>query len=63
MWMHSTKAFNTHWKDKGSRNFALKAQQYQVLKAKATKVLGTSLLIIPACLGADQKAHGLWERD
>ena len=26
---------------------ALKAQQYQILKAKATKALGTSLLIIP----------------
>ena len=26
---------------------ALKAQEYQVLKAKATKALGTSLLIIP----------------
>ena len=31
----------------GSRNLALKAQQYQILKAKATKALGTSLLIIP----------------
>ena len=30
-----------------SRNLALKAQQYQILKAKATKALGTSLLIIP----------------
>ena len=26
---------------------ALKAQQHQILKAKATKALGTSLLIIP----------------
>ena len=30
-----------------SRNLALKAQQYQILKAKATNALGTSLLIIP----------------
>ena len=47
MWIRSTKVFNMHWKDKGSRNLALKAQQYQILKAKATKALGTSLLIIP----------------
>ena len=39
---------------------ALKAQQYQILKAKDTKALGTSLLIIPEL---DQKARGLWERD
>ena len=59
-------AFNTHWKDQGSRNLALKVQQYQFLKAKATKALGTSLLINYSrapCLGADQKARGLWERD
>ena len=31
----------------GKSNLALKAQQYQILKAKATKALGTSLLIIP----------------
>ena len=30
-----------------SRNLAFKAQQYQILKAKATKALGTSLLTIP----------------
>ena len=47
MWIRYTKAFNTHWKDQGSRNLALKAQQHQILKAKATKALGTSLLIIP----------------
>ena len=41
---------------------ALKEQQYQILKAKDTRALGTSLLIIP-CLGTDQKARGLWERD
>ena len=47
MWIRSTRAFNTHWKDQGSQNLALKAHQYQILKAKATKALGTSLLIIP----------------
>ena len=47
MWMRSTKAFNTHWKNNESRNLALKAQQYQVLKTKDTRALGTSLLIIP----------------
>ena len=47
MWICSTKAFSTHWKDQGTRNLALKAQQHQILKAKATKALGTSLLIIP----------------
>ena len=31
----------------GSRNLALKEQQYQILKAKDTRALGTSLLIIP----------------
>ena len=47
MWMRSTKAFNTHWKNQESRNLALKEQQYQILKAKDTRALGTSLLIIP----------------
>ena len=34
-------------------------------KAKATKALGTNLVDYSRapCLGADQKAHGLWERD
>ena len=45
--MHSTKAFNTHWKNQESRNLALKEQQYQNLKAKDRWALGTSLLIIP----------------
>ena len=30
-----------------SRNLALKEQQYQILKAKDTRALGTSLLITP----------------
>ena len=47
MWIRSTKAFNTHWKNKESRNLALKEQQYQILKAKNTRAMGTSLLIIP----------------
>ena len=46
MWMRSTKAFNTHWKNWESRNLALKEQQYQILKVKDTRTLGTSLLII-----------------
>ena len=45
VWMWSTKAFNTHWKNQKSRNFALKEQQYQILKAKDKRALGTSLLI------------------
>ena len=48
MWICSTKAFSTHWKDQGTRNLALKAQQHQILKAKATMALGTSLLILHA---------------
>ena len=31
----------------GKSNLALKEQQYQILKAKDTRALGTSLLIIP----------------
>ena len=37
----------TPWKNLESRNLALKEQQYQILKAKDTRALGTSLLIIP----------------
>ena len=33
--------------EKLSRNLALKEQQYQILKAKDTSALGTSLLIFP----------------
>ena len=47
----------------GKSKFALKAQQYQVLKAKATKALGTSLLIIPELRVLVLTARGLWERD
>ena len=47
MWIRSTKAFNMHWKNQESRKLALKEQQYQILKAKDTRALGTSLLIIP----------------
>ena len=46
MWIPSTKAFNTHWKNKESQNLALKAEQCQILKAKDMRALGTSLLII-----------------
>ena len=61
MWIRSTKAFNMHWKNLESRNIlALREQQYQILKAKDTRALGTSLLT-DLCLGADQKARGLWE--
>ena len=47
MWIPSTKAFNMHWKNYERRNLALKEQQYQILKARNTRALGTSLLIIP----------------
>ena len=47
MWIRSPKALNTHWKNWESRNLALKEQQYQILQAKDTRALGTSLLIIP----------------
>ena len=47
MWMRSTKAFNTRWKNQESGNLALKEQQYQILKAKDTGALGTRLIIIP----------------
>ena len=65
MWMCSTEVFNTHWKNQESRNLALKEQQYQILLAKDTRALGTSFVDYSRapCLGADQKAHGLWERD
>ena len=44
MWIRSSKAFNTRWKN---WNLILKEQQYQILKAKDTRALGTNLLIIP----------------
>ena len=47
MWICSTKAFNTHWKNQESRNLALKEQQYQNLKEKDAWALVTSQLIIP----------------
>ena len=49
-----------------SRNLASKEQQYQILKATDTKTLEMSLIVDYSrapCLGADQKARGLWERD
>ena len=45
MWIRSTETFNTHWKNEESRNLALKEQQYQILKAKDTRALVTSLII------------------
>ena len=51
-------------KNKESRNLALKEQWYQNLKAKDTWA-GNELVDYAraSCLGADQKARGLWERD
>ena len=46
MWIRSTKAFNTHWTREVEIWF--ESTKYQILKAQATKALGTSLLIIPA---------------
>ena len=46
-WMHSTKAFNMHWKNQESLNLALKEKQYHILKANDTWDLGMRLLIIP----------------
>ena len=58
MWIRSTETFNTHWKNEESRNLALKKQQYQILKAKDTRALGTSLLIIPElCVLVLSKNH------
>ena len=44
---------------------ALKEQQYQILQARDTRAQGTSFVDYSRapCLGADQKARGLWERD
>ena len=50
-------AFNTHWKNKESRNLALKEQQYQSLKGKGTWALGTRLLIIPELRVLVTKRH------
>ena len=63
--MRSAKEFNTHWKGKESQNLALKEQQYQNLKAKEHVASGNELVDYSraSCLGADQKARGLWERD
>ena len=59
MWMHSTKAFNTHWKTQESQNLALnKEQQYQILQAKDPSALRTRMLIIPElCVLVLTKRH------
>ena len=65
MWILCTKAFNTHLKNLESRNLALKVQQYQLFKSKRQEGSGNELVDYSRapCLGADQKACGLWERD
>ena len=50
----------------GKSKFGFERTAVSNLKAKDTRALGTSLLINYSrapCLGADQKARGLWERD
>ena len=47
MWIHSTKAFNTHWKTRKVKFGFERTAVSLILKAKHTRALGTSLLIIP----------------
>ena len=63
MWLRSTKAFNTHWKDQGSRNFGLESTTVSIFKSKSHEGSGNELVDYSRapCLGADQKARGLWE--
>ena len=65
MWIRSTKAFNTHWKNYESRNLALKETAGSNFKSKKHEGSGNELVDYSRapCLSADQKARGLWERD
>ena len=47
MWMRSTKTFNYALEKLGKSNFGFERTAALNLKAKDTRVLGTSLLIIP----------------
>ena len=54
MWMRSTKALNTHWKNQESRNLALKEQQRKRHEGSGNELIDYSRA---PCLCADKKRH------
>ena len=64
MWIRSTKTFNTHWKTRKSK-FGFERTAVSNFKSKRHEGSGSELVDYSraACLGADQKTRGLWERD
>ena len=65
MWMRSSKTFNTHWKKLGKSKFGFERTVVSKFKSKRCVGSGNELVDYSRapCLGADQKASGLWGRD
>ena len=65
MWIRSTKAFNTHCKKLGKSKFGFERTAVSNFKNKRREGSGNELVDYSRapCLGADQKARWLWERD
>ena len=65
MWMRCTKPFNTPGKTIGKSKFGF--ERTAVSNFKSKRHVGSENEIVDhsraPCLGADQKARGLWERD
>ena len=68
MWVRSTKTFHTQRtkkKNLGKSKFGFERTTVSNFKSKTPEGSGNELVDYSRapCLGADQKARGLWERD
>ena len=65
MWIRSTKAFNTHWKKLGKSKSGFERTAVSNFKSKRHEGSRNELVDYSraSCLGADQRARGLWDRD